>query len=310
MSALGKSMSRVERKKVPHPCQHCNEHANAVARSERQGSERAEVVELHGGSSGLAIRARGATNGETRMSIVARHTQGERTVKAKDVMTTLVVAVGLDTPVVDVARCLLRRRISAVPVVDTEGGLAGTVSEGDFVRRPESGGEPHPSWWLALFADPEKRAQEYVKIHGGQARDVMTRSVSTATEEASLEEIATLLEKYRIKSVPVVRDGKLVGIVSRSNLMQGIIARQSAPQPSVDDLTLRKRITAEKRASGARSECVDPVAAAGVVYLWGVTYSEAEREAIGMAVAGVDGVKRVEGQLGILSPMVVAHMWA
>jgi len=229
-------------------------------------------------------------------------------VKAMDVMTTPVVTVDLETPVPEIARRLVQRRISAMPVVDTEGRLVGIVSEGDLMRRPESGGAPHPSWWLALLAEPETQAREYVKAHGEHARDVMTSAVTTVTEEASLEEIATLLEKHRIKRVPVVRDGKLVGIVSRANLLQGIVARQRAPQPSVGDRTLRERVSAAIQASGVRSEYINPVVADGIVHLWGATYSDAERDAIQVAAAGVSGVKRVEGEIGVITPMVRAAM--
>ncbi len=228
--------------------------------------------------------------------------------KAMDVMTTPVVTVDIETPVAEIAKRLVQRRISAVPVVDTEGRLVGIVSEGDLMRRPESGGEPHPSWWLALLADPQTQAREYLKAHGGRAGDVMTREVTTVTEEASLEEIATLLEKHRIKRVPVVRDGKLVGIVSRANLLQGIVARKRAQQPSVDDRTLRELVTVAIRASGVRSDFVNPVVVDGIVDLWGMAHSEAERDAIYVAAAGVSGVKGVEHQLGVLSPMLAANL--
>jgi len=219
-------------------------------------------------------------------------------VKAMDVMTTPVVTVDIETPVAEIAKRLVERRISAVPVVDTEGRLVGIVSEGDLMRRPESGGEPHPSWWLALVADPQTQAREYLKAHGGRAGDVMTHEVTTVNEEASLEEIATLLEKHRIKRVPVVRDGKLVGIV----------ARKRAQQPSVDDRTLRELVTVAIRASGVRSDFVNPVVVDGIVDLWGMAHSEAERDAIYVAAAGVSGVKGVEHQLGVLSPMLAANL--
>jgi CBS domain-containing protein len=237
-------------------------------------------------------------------------TQGECTMNAKDIMTTRVVTVSPETPVAEIARRLLQRRISAVPVIDAEGRPVGIVSEGDLMRRPEAAGVRHPSWWLALIAEPETQAREYVKAHGECAHDVMTRDVTTVTEEASLEEIATLLEKHRVKRVPVVRDGKVVGIVSRANLLQGVAARQPAPQASVGDRTLRERVTAAIQASGSRIEFVNPVVEDGVVHLWGMTYSEAEREAIQIATAGVSGVKRIESQLGVVSPMLRASWGA
>lgn len=230
--------------------------------------------------------------------------------QAKDVMTSQVVTVELDTPVAEIAKRLMQRRISAVPVVDAEGRPIGIVSEGDLMRRPESGGERHPSWWLALLTEPETQAREYVKSHGGHARDVMTRELVTVTEEASLEEIAMLLEKHHIKRVPVVREGKLVGIVSRANLLRGIVARQSAPHPSADDRALRERVIEAIRASGARSEFVEPIVSGGVVHLWGATYSAAERDAIHVAASSVMGVKGVEGRVGVLSRNLQAVMWA
>ena len=230
--------------------------------------------------------------------------------QAKDVMTTPVVTVTLDTPVATIAKRLIKRRISAVPVAEADGQVVGIVSEGDLMRRPESGGERHPSWWLALLAEPQTQAREYVKSHGGRARDVMTREVVTVAEDASLAEIAALLEKHRIKRVPVVRAGKLVGIVSRANLLQGIVARQRVPQPSIDDHALRERVTEAMRASGAHIEFVNVVVADGVAHLWGATYSEVERDAIQIAAANVIGVKSIEGQVGVFSPLVRATLGA
>ncbi|MCL4798910.1 MAG: CBS domain-containing protein [Burkholderiales bacterium] len=128
---------------------------------------------------------------------------------AKDVMTTSVVTVNPDARVEDVARLLLARGISAVPVVDARGRVLGIVSEGDLIRRPETGTERRPSWWLSLLADPDRAAAEYAKSHGRTARDVMTRDVISVGDRAPLERIAALLEQRRIKRVPVVRGGRL-----------------------------------------------------------------------------------------------------
>lgn len=139
--------------------------------------------------------------------------------QAKDVMTAPVVTAETDTSVAAVAERLLERRISAMPVVDADGRVVGVVSEGDLMHRGESGGERHRSWWLALIASAEERSRDYVKNHGLRASDVMTRDPVTVGEDATLEEIAALLETHRIKRVPVLRDGRLVGIVSRANLL-------------------------------------------------------------------------------------------
>jgi len=150
--------------------------------------------------------------------------------RASDVMTTQVVTVLPDTSVREVARTLLINRISAVPVVDKQGRILGMLSEGDFMRRAETGTDEHHSWWLALVAD--LRVDAFVKSHGLHAKDVMTREIVSVSEDASLDEVATLLERHRIKRVPVVSGGKLVGIVSRANLLHGLVAQRAGTAPS------------------------------------------------------------------------------
>ena len=145
--------------------------------------------------------------------------------KAKDVMTTEVVYADPETSVRAIAQTLLKRRISAVPVIDDGGRVIGIVSEGDLMRRPESETDRPRSWWLKLLETPEDRASQYLKSHGLTARDVMTREPITVTEDTPLEEIAIVLERRAIKRVPVLRNGKLVGIVTRADLLHGLVAR-------------------------------------------------------------------------------------
>lgn len=230
--------------------------------------------------------------------------------QAKDVMTTPVVTVGPETLIADIAKRLLERRISAVPVVEDDGRLVGIVSEGDLMRRPEAGGKRHRSWWLALLVEPEAQARAYVKSHGARAREVMTRGVVSVGEGTSLEEIAALLQKYRIKRVPVLREGKLVGIVSRANLLHGVVARGRKLQPSADDRALRERVADALNASDARSEFINVVVAGGVVHLWGAAYSEAERDALRTAAGNVEGVRDIAGEIGVFPPMVGNLLWA
>lgn len=230
--------------------------------------------------------------------------------QAKDVMTSPVATVSLDTTVIEIAKGLLARKISAMPVVDAEGRVVGIVSEGDLMHRAESGGTQHRSWWLALMASADERAQEFVKNHGRCASDIMTRKPVTVGEDASLEEIATLLETHRIKRVPVLRDGKLVGIVSRANLLQGIVARQHAAETSADDQVLREKILSALRDSGAQTQLVSVVVSGGVVQLWGAVNTDVERDAVRVAAESVPGVKSVERQVGIFPPIVQATMGA
>src|SRR6266536_3997807 len=151
--------------------------------------------------------------------------------QARDVMTTRVVTVEPDTAIEEVAKRLFENRISAVPVVEGDGRLVGIVSEGDLMRRPESGMERRPSWWLSFLLLPEQSAASYVKAHGRHAKDVMTRNVIMVEDSARIEGIAEILEKHGIKRVPVIREGKLVGIVSRADLLHGLVARQTGVSP-------------------------------------------------------------------------------
>jgi len=170
---------------------------------------------------------------------------------ARDVMSTSVIAVEPQTSVQQIARTLLQRRVSAVPVVSPDGRVVGIVSEGDLIRCPEFDTQrPHP-WWLSLVSDPEEEAREYVKSHGLVAQDVMTRNVIVVSEDTSLQEIAALLERHRIKRVPVVRGRELVGIVSRANLLHGLAVAGSQPAPAGDESTLREAVLTELREAGA-----------------------------------------------------------
>jgi CBS domain-containing protein len=220
--------------------------------------------------------------------------------QAKDVMTSPVLTVAPETSVTDVARLLLDRHISAAPVVDGAGQLLGIVSEGDLMRRPESGTERRPSWWLSLISDPQDEAREYFKSHGMHARDVMSRQVISVSEDTPLQEIAALLEKYRIKRVPVVRDKKVVGIVSRANLLQALVAQPRTAALEADDVQLKQAVQDAMRSSGARTAYVNVVVSGGVVHLWGMAYSDEEKHAICVAAEGVPGAKEVVEQINIL----------
>ena len=234
--------------------------------------------------------------------------------QAKDIMTAAVVTVRPDATVREIAGLLLERRISAVPVVDPDGRLLGIVSEGDLVRRPESGTGRPRSWWLSLLASPEEQAFAYVKSHGGHARDVMTREVVSVGEDASLAEIAGLLEKHRIKRVPVLRDGKLTGIVSRADLLHGLIARPAAPAVAgpvvTGDRAIRTVIEAAISEAGVRPAFLSVVVSGGIVYLWGAVDSDVEKRAVRVAAETAPGVKEVRDEIGVLPPGVRTVMWA
>jgi CBS-domain-containing membrane protein len=220
--------------------------------------------------------------------------------QAHDVMTTDVIAVGPDTDIREAARLLVQHHISAVPVIDKTGKLAGIVSEGDLMRRPESGTERRPSWWLSIFLGPEEQTHAYVKSHGRRAADVMTSNVITVDEHTPLEQVASVLERYRIKRVPVTRDGKVVGIVSRADLLHGLIARQAGRMPSVDDRTIKAQVLKGLAEAGISQTLLSVVVSAGKVHIWGVVENEEEREAVRIAAEGAPGVKEAQLEVNVM----------
>jgi CBS domain-containing protein len=230
--------------------------------------------------------------------------------RAKDVMTAPAICVVEDTSVGEIAKRLLAHRISAVPVTDGAGRLIGIVSEGDLVRRVESGTQREPAWWLTLFAEEDTRAREYARSRGRRAADVMTRHVVTVGEEATLAEIATLLERHRIKRVPVVRDGKVIGIVSRANLLHGLASQPPAAAPPPGGEALRERITAEIERAGVPTAYVNVVVGTDAVHLWGLSRSEQQREAAHIAAQTIAGDIPVVSHLSVPRDSVWAVMGA
>jgi CBS domain-containing protein len=218
--------------------------------------------------------------------------------KAKDIMTTPVVTVEPDTTVREIAALLLAQRISAVPVV--EGGrLVGLVSEGDLLRRHEIGTDRDRaagSWWLRLLRGDPSPA-DYVKSHAVHARDIMTRDVITVDEDTPIAEIATVLETRRIKRVPVLRGERLVGIVSRANLIQALAVKTRAakqPRLKIDD-GIRRRLLAElERQPWWQRSWSNVIVTDGIVHYWGVIDSDGERDAARVAAENVPGVRGIE----------------
>jgi CBS domain-containing protein len=223
---------------------------------------------------------------------------------ARELMTRDVITVRPDTSIRDMAQILLSHRISAAPVTDAKGRLLGIVSEGDLLRRAETGTERRHSWWLDLLASPEERAREYIKSHAAHVRDVMTKKVVTVTEETPVSEIATLLEEKRIKRVPVVRDGRVVGIVSRADLLRGIATAkidQTAPGDKAIRAAIVKRLREE---AGVRDWLMNVTVSEGIVHMWGGVRSEAERRAARVAAETVSGVRAVEDHLTVVPEYV------
>jgi CBS domain-containing protein len=220
---------------------------------------------------------------------------------AAQIMVRDVITVPPTATVQEIASTLVRNHISAVPVVDAHGGVLGIVSEGDLMRRAEIGTERLRSWWLHLFTPAETLSHEFVKAHGRKASDVMTSPAVTAAPDASLADIAGVLERHRIKRVPIVKDGRLVGIVSRANLVQALAAAppggMRAPRQESDE-AIRNRVLDYIRAQPwGMPWLVNVSVENGVVQLWGAVGSEAERQAVRVAAEAAPGVTDVQDNL-------------
>jgi len=220
--------------------------------------------------------------------------------RAMDVMTSKVITVDENASVTTVAKLLAERGISAVPVVDSENRVIGMVSEGDLLHRAETGTERRQSWWLEMMASTNQLTGDYIKSHSGNVKDVMTRDVLSVTETTSVADIAILLETNRIKRVPVLRDGKLVGIVSRANLVRALAMTINEPTSSTeaDDRTIRDNLLAELKAQRwAEVAPANITVKDGVVHLWSSYLSEQEKRALVVAAENIPGVRRVEDHM-------------
>lgn len=224
----------------------------------------------------------------------------------KQVMSRPVQTVAADASVYEAAEVLLNAGVSAAPVVDPDGRIVGMVSEADLMYRSELGTTPGKSWLQRLMADDAVLAADYVRAHSHRVADVMTRNVVTVEEQTSLREVATLMQRHRIKRIPVLRDGRVVGIVSRANLMQGLLARQTAaPEDFTADEALRDCVASElARHSWSSRQPTCVVTENGVVHLWGYVDSSAAKDACRVAAENVHGVKSVVNHISILPPEV------
>lgn len=225
--------------------------------------------------------------------------------KSRDVMTHGAVSIAPDATVLDAIGRMVAHQVSGMPVVDAAGRLVGMVTEGDFVRRFETGTEQPRRRWLELLAGSGPGADAYARAHGHRVRDVMTPEVISVGSDTPLGEVVRLMEEHAIKRLPVVDDGRIVGIVSRADLMLALAQRLDADRHSrTSDEGIRGRIVSEmKRQSWAPSHSVQVSVREGAVRLQGTIFDERTRRALRVLAEGVDGVKDVEDLLTCVEPM-------
>jgi CBS domain-containing protein len=225
--------------------------------------------------------------------------------KVRDIMSPRVISVAPDASILAAIRLMLQNRISGLPVIDSSGALVGVVTEGDFLRRSETGTERKRPRWLEFLLGPSRLADEYVHTHARTVKDVMTADPVTIAEDAGLDEAVEIMESRRIKRLPVVRGGQVVGIVSRANLLHALVSlAAAAPETATSDGAIREALLAQfQKLTWAPAALVDPVVKDGVVGLWGTITEEAQREALKVCAQNIPGVKSVVSHLTWIEPM-------
>ena len=223
---------------------------------------------------------------------------------AHQIMTRKVVFVTPDTPILEAANLMLRQQISGLPVVDEAGALVGIVTEGDFLRRSEIGTGQKRNWLLSFVVGAGRRAEDYVHEHGRKISEIMTDDPVTVTEDTPLPAIVELMEKNHVKRLPVIRDGKLVGIVTRTNLLRTVASlARDVPDPTADDDHIRKRILDEIEKQVWCPIGLSVIVRDRIVHLSGLITEERFRQASIVAAENVQGVVTVHDHLCWVDPM-------
>jgi len=225
---------------------------------------------------------------------------------AKDIMTRSVRTVGPSDDVRTAARTMADNGVSALPVVDPAQHVLGMVSEGDLLRRKELRTTKRRSWWLDFLASTETLASDYIKSHSVKVSDVMMRPVISITEQTPMPEIVSTLEQHRIKRVPVLREGTIVGIVSRADLIRAL-GQLDQPKSQTDDGAIRNTFLQRlKGQTWASSSGISLSVSKGVITLHGIATSDEQRRAITVMAETIPGVKEVRNESVILQAVPMA----
>ncbi len=220
--------------------------------------------------------------------------------QAQDIMTRSVISATLDATVEEVTALMIENQISAVPILDEGGAIVGLISEGDLMRRVEGADKSRKSWWLNFFTGSSETATDFIALRSRRAKDIMTRDVDVVAPDTPVADIARLLEKKRIKRVPVVLNGQMVGIVARANLLQALA---SAPVVAVDTVASdRERreivLAALSQVPGINPVHLNVVVEGGRINVWGVVGSDAIENAVKVALDNIEGIGQVSVNLG------------
>jgi CBS domain-containing protein len=214
---------------------------------------------------------------------------------ASDVMTRNVISVLPDSTIAEAVELMLSHGISGLLVVDAGGTLRGIVTEGDLLHRDELGTGRHRSWWLRLIASPGRQAADFTRTHGRKVADVMTRDVISVNADAPVTDIVELMEEHRVKRVPVIDGDRVVGVVSRADLLRALsVTARGRAQAAPDDRTIRESILDTlAHESWAPKTTLNVTVVNGVVDLWGTISNDQERRAICVIAENTPGVSKV-----------------
>jgi CBS domain-containing protein len=226
---------------------------------------------------------------------------------AGEIMTRPVITVTIDTTILEAAQLMVQHRISGLPVVDADGMMVvGMVTEGDLLRRAETGTQRRHAHWLEFLISPGRLARDYTEANARKVGEVMTPAVVTAEPQEPLRNVVGLMERRRIKRVPIVQNGRLVGIVSRANLVRALVRAMATPEREapVSDQEIRGHILDEisKQPWGPRAS-VDVRVKDGAVELYGSITDERERAALQVVAESTPGVKAVRDSLVWIEPI-------
>lgn len=228
--------------------------------------------------------------------------------KALDVMTSPAVTIRSDASIADAIRLMLQHRISGLPVVDQAGKIVGVVTEGDFLRRGESQTERLLPRWLQFLLGPGRLAAEYTRTHSRKVAEVLTGAPVTADEQATVPDVVRLMEEHHVRRLPILRDGQLVGIVSRANLLQLLAHIVGEFRPaSVTDSAIRAAILAELQKQ-RWAPGISVIVRNRVVDLKGAIFDERQRSALRVAAENVPGVRDVQDHLVLMEPISATEL--
>lgn len=225
--------------------------------------------------------------------------------RARDLMTTNLVTLPPDAPLEAVAHALADRGISGAPVVAPDGTLLGMVTEGDLIKRLSAKDRVETGWFAGLFRSAAEQAARYARVHGQKARDVMTTELATVGEDASIEHVARIIEDKNVRRVPVVRDGKLVGVVSRADLIRAMIMPKDQLEADAPDSRIRRDVLRAMRDQPwVDTYFIFADVKNGVVTFHGFCRSEEVKQGLRVLAEGIEGVKGVTMELQEPPPMM------